>query len=107
MGIYIPNMEMPTEEEISKCIIIRYDGEVWIVEFDNLVDGGFVACYPTNPMRAVPLPEGHGRLIDADALREDWLENGENEHVYDTNAMLYSIDNSPTIVPAEGGEDGC
>lgn len=56
---------------------------------------------------AIPLPEGHGRLIDADALREDWLENGENEHVYDTNAMLYSIDNSPTIVPAEGGgEDG-
>ena len=51
----------------------------------------------------VPLPEGHGRLIDADALREDWLENGENEHIYDTNAMLYSIDNSPTIVPAEGG----
>lgn len=33
------------------------------------------------------------------------VENGENEHVYDTNAMLYSIDNSPTIVPAEGGTD--
>lgn len=43
------------------------------------------------------------RLIDADTLREDWLENGENEHVYDTNAFLASIDEQPTIetVPVE------
>lgn len=43
------------------------------------------------------------RLIDADAMREDWLENGENEHVYDTNAILASIDEQPTIeaVPVE------
>lgn len=37
------------------------------------------------------------RLIDADAMREDWLENGENEYVYDTNAVLESIDAQPTI----------
>ena len=37
------------------------------------------------------------RLIDADAMREDWLENGENEYVYDTNAFLESIDEQPTI----------
>ena len=37
------------------------------------------------------------RLIDADVMREDWLENGENEHVYDTNAFLASIDEQPTI----------
>lgn len=36
------------------------------------------------------------RLIDADALRADWLENGDNEYVYDTNAFLDSIDNAPT-----------
>lgn len=36
------------------------------------------------------------RYIDADALRADWLENGENEYVYDTNDFLYSIDNAPT-----------
>ena len=36
------------------------------------------------------------RYIDADALRADWLENGENEYVYDTNAFLDSIDNAPT-----------
>ena len=37
------------------------------------------------------------RLIDADALRQDWLENGQNEYVYDTNAVLYSIDEAPPI----------
>lgn len=45
------------------------------------------------------------RLIDADALHQDWLENGLNEPVYDTNAFLYSIDAQPTIdaVPVKHG----
>ena len=50
-----------------------------------------------------PIPP-HGRLIDADVLRENWLENGENEYVYDTNAFLDSLDDSPTVIPAEEGE---
>ena len=37
------------------------------------------------------------RLIDADKMRDDWLENGENEFVYDTNAILESIDAQPTV----------
>lgn len=37
------------------------------------------------------------RLIDADAMRQNWLENGQNEYVYDTNAVLDSIDAQPTI----------
>lgn len=37
------------------------------------------------------------RLIDADTMREEWLENGENEYVYDTNAVLDSIDSQPTV----------
>lgn len=38
-------------------------------------------------------------MIDADAMRTEWLENGENEYVYDTNAVLDSIDQQPTIEP--------
>lgn len=41
------------------------------------------------------------RLIDADRMREDWLENGENEYVYDTNAVLESIDEQPTADAVE------
>ena len=57
----------------------------------------------TNWCPLVELPP-HGRLIDADELRQDWLENGENEYVYDTNAFLDSLDNAQTIIEAEGGE---
>lgn len=41
------------------------------------------------------------RLIDADVMREEWLENGQNEYVYDTNAILDSIDQQPTIKLSE------
>ncbi|MBR5199326.1 MAG: hypothetical protein IKW20_05800 [Bacteroidales bacterium] len=44
------------------------------------------------------------RLIDADAMREDWLENGENEYVYDTNAVLASIDAQPTVDAVEADD---
>lgn len=37
------------------------------------------------------------RAIDADAMRQNWLENGQNEYVYDTNAVLDSIDAQPTL----------
>ena len=37
------------------------------------------------------------RLIDADAMREGWLKYGANEYIYDANAMLYDIDEQPTI----------
>lgn len=39
------------------------------------------------------------RLIDADELREYWLYNGLNEKIYDTNDVLESIDEQPTIDP--------
>lgn len=65
--------------------------------------------------QAVPLPEGHGRLIDADAFkamclsatkeakpdfirREDWLKSCAV-----TMSFCRDIDERPTIVPAEGG----
>ena len=41
------------------------------------------------------------RLIDANAMRDDWLENGENEYVYDTNSVLDSIDSQPTVDAVE------
>jgi NTP pyrophosphatase (non-canonical NTP hydrolase) len=37
------------------------------------------------------------RYIDADALREAWLCNGENENIYSTNDFLGSIDAQPTV----------
>ena len=39
------------------------------------------------------------RPIDADAFRDWWLCNGENEHIYDTNDVLESIDIWLTLTP--------
>ena len=47
----------------------------------------------------VPLPEGHGRLIDADELIKAKSVNNI--------AIMIDIADAPTIIPAEGGgEDG-
>lgn len=45
------------------------------------------------------------RMIDADAFRKWWLENGENEHIYDTNDILDSIDNWPTLTLPNASPD--
>lgn len=46
----------------------------------------------------VPLPEGHGRLGDLDALQEEFKKSHDGKR-------LMLIDTASTIVPAEGGTD--
>ena len=48
------------------------------------------------------LPEGHGRLVDADALKEKAVHYSETEYHFDHDAVeVDDIEDSPTIVPAE------
>lgn len=64
----------------------------------------------------VPLPEGHGRLGDLDALSKeferlaflDWNQKAAPySWAYAYSEAQAAVDDSPTIVPAEGGgEDG-
>ncbi len=104
MSILIRGMEMPTSCEDCKAFVCyrQYAGDsgdcfCGITKSDAKVGARNADC----PLVAVP---PHGRLIDADALREDWLENGENEYVYDTNAFLDSLDKATTVIEAEEGE---
>jgi len=90
MSILIKGMEMPTEG--GTIVVYKISGKYFAAR------AGKEELFPLRPV-----PD-HGRLIDADALRTDWLENGENEYVYDTNAFLDSIDSAPTIIPAEESE---
>jgi len=46
------------------------------------------------------IPEGHGRLIDADALLERLIKTSRYF------GLKFDIDAAPTIIPAEGGTDG-
>lgn len=53
---------------------------------------------------AIPLPEGHGRLIDADALMSDFVK-ARWKFFSDGDTFLQLLKHAPTIVPAEGGTD--
>lgn len=96
--ILIRGMDMPKRGHTVTITIVG-SGQAYVEYYD---------CRPhveeTIEYEAIPVPPHHGRLIDADALRQDWLENGENEYVYDTNAFLDSLDTAPAIIPADGEE---
>lgn len=51
------------------------------------------------------LPEGHGRLVDAEKLKERSVHFCETEYTFDFDAVFVEeIDEAPTIVPAERSE---
>ena len=85
MGVYIKGMEMPRERE-SFQVTIKYNGIVLDTETGIQV----AEAYEVPP---------HGRLIDADALEEDyWKADGE---------PMFSesrIKAAPTIIEAEEKE---
>ena len=78
---------MPTDA--SLWLLIRPDGTV-----HKLKAGGKYG----EPQQgvAVPLPGGHGRLGDLDALQEEFKKSHDGKR-------LMLIDTASTIVPAEGG----
>ena len=97
MGVYIKGMEMP--KNCGECLFAKLNptGE-------NLICNYMLSrvSWEEKPFDCPLVPIlPHGDLIDADMIREDWLENGKNEYVYDTNAFLSSIDDAPIIIPAE------
>ena len=59
----------------------------------------------TKTIEVIEVPDGHGRLIDADELRKeykrpmDWLD--KKEVMYHVTGIWASIDNAPTIVPSD------
>ena len=79
---------------------------------ESMYDVGYICLPRKEPIKVnlykgiddacplVPLPEGHGRLGDLDALQEEFKKSHDGKR-------LMLIDTAPTIVPAEGGgEDG-
>lgn len=53
----------------------------------------------------IPLPKGHGKLIDADELQKEYPHDTNWDYPVNTNSrVVESIENAPTIVPADGVE---
>lgn len=51
------------------------------------------------------LPEGHGRLVDADALFDNVYEFYGYDNEDNENWMMGMINDAPTIVPAERSDE--
>lgn len=102
-GIYIPGAKIPDGDYV-RVLMLHKDG--------TCVDG------IGNVFKAIPVPEPHGRLIDADALHKlfedqwhylqvlDWNENPTAEaRQSGVNWCINTMhDSAPTIIEAEEGE---
>ena len=92
MGVYIKGMEMP--KSCSDCFVSANRCGLW-VGFKEKTKRRSPYC----PLVEVSVP--HGRLGDLDALKNYFLE----KYVL-FDRTLEDIDNAPTVLEAEGKDDG-
>lgn len=94
MGIYLPNMEMPK----TGCYILSVDNtgkdKTIFTVAKHTQSGKIISC---RVGEAVPVPP-HGRLIDADAVQEEFKK-------FHDGKRLMLIDTAPTIIPASKSEE--
>ena len=100
MSVIIKGMEMP--KSCDECRLFNESWcmalgvENWRKSYNKPPEGGRL---PDCPL--VPLPEGHGRMGDLDALMPDFVK-ARWEFFSDGDTFLRLLKNAPTIVPAEG-----
>lgn len=111
MGVYLPNMEMP--KCCAECDAEGHYENSYGDEYGFFCPFGYKA-YTEETREAkrldnyplVPVPP-HGRLIDADALKNLYHYNTHDSDIDKawTGNIRRSIDSAPTIIPAEGASD--
>ena len=97
MGVYIKGMEMPTRCMDCPFMVSR-DNDDCILQSDE-ANANFKDWDEMKASCPLVLVPPHGRLIDADALKEEF----ENL-VYQDNWYYNALRHAPTIIPAEEGE---
>ena len=105
--IVIRGMDIPKDGRKHTALLqFLEDGKCrGIVEYSKSYDDRSVKVF-----EVVPLPEGHGRLIDADARFEVMGQDTERWLIDDisyieTDDAISAVYKAPTIVPAEGGTE--
>ena len=111
MGTYVKGMETPT-----------WCGECDFLSGLIIPDNEYHCCAPTNNTNyslnvtdnvenwsrpdwcpLVEVPEPHGRLIDAEKLKNEYPHDTDWDYPVNTNSYVCeSIDNAPTVIEAEG-----
>ena len=101
MGVYISGMEMPKRGH-TVTLTIMGGGEAVVQYYD---------CKPqlTVPIlyKAVPVPP-HGRLIDADAMQNEWFQLNFDRKISDGTLAYwnYQLSKTPTIIQADKEAEG-
>lgn len=104
-GIYINGMEMLKEGSYEAVFLFGPNGKAEIAVSPGEGKVGYWKEY-----QVISVPP-HGRLIDADALREQFSEPKEelggwrnpDEAVVHKTGVWAEIDAAPTIIPTDGG----
>ena len=92
MSVLIKGMEMP--KSCSDCKLRMAVGCCGNLPHNTRM--------PNCPLVEIP---PHGRLIDADKLKEEFPHDEDWDYPVNTNSyVVEAIDKSPTIIPAEEGE---
>ena len=100
MSECVVRMDMPTKDKACG-MVFDFDG-IWYCPVEKRI------CHQPD-YREIPswcpilcqLPEGHGRLVDADALFDKVYEFYGRDNEDNENWMMGMINDAPTIVPAE------
>lgn len=75
--------------------------EKYLKDIKECVNNGVIDYGPwASIANGTPLPQGHGRLIDADVLREEVYSWGMND--YEPSDFIDVIDHAPIIIDKEG-----
>lgn len=104
MSVIVKGMEMP--DSCEKCKLdLRTDAcrafDEWHKEHPYSIRA--TDRLPDCPL--VALPEKHGRLIDADLLKNEYPHDTDWDYPVNTNSYVCeSIDDAPTVIRAEGEE---
>ena len=102
MSVLVRGMEMPKNcRECNFCNELNFEGYLWFDFYCRAKDKSFDLDKNKDkpdwcPLIEVPTP--HGRLIDANKATEESMKR--------TGKRLLAIDTAPTIIEAEGSEDG-
>ena len=92
MGIYIKGMDFLPEDG-TEFVVKKDEYGTWIKPIGHM---GF-------SMRLIDVPEPHGRLIDAEKLKNEYPHDTDWDYPVNTNCYVCeSIANAPTVIEAEG-----
>ena len=100
MGVYVEGMEM--QETCIECINSGLRTAIRCSEWTK-ISAGLRENHRTLSCPLVEVPEPHGRLIDAEKLKNEYQHNTDWDYPVNTNCYVCeSIDNAPTVIEAEG-----